>query len=150
MRQRFPRAIRYERRLSGEQENDRRVAACLLHMFANLAAIGISHVHLGRWRRSSRCSIDIADPLCANTFILLISRLRQATHPLTIAPSASYMRWKVTPPPISYQSRVHAVSASVREVSVESSRVMWSGLATFQEGVSAPDHAVVTATYWAV
>lgn len=56
----------------------------------------------------------------------------------------------VTPPRLTHMSQGYQVSTTVREVSAESSQVMWSGLSTFPEGTSTPDLAVASATHWAI
>ncbi|BFU96721.1 MAG: protein of unknown function [Nitrospira sp.] len=56
----------------------------------------------------------------------------------------------IAAPRSAYINRSYDVRVSVREVSVETSQIIWTGLATFPEAVPEPEQAVLNGTYWAI
>jgi hypothetical protein len=56
----------------------------------------------------------------------------------------------IGPPRIGYSTEGYQVSITVREVSVDTSQVIWSGSASFEERVTSSDQGVVSGTDWAI
>lgn len=56
----------------------------------------------------------------------------------------------IATPRSAYRNSGYDVTVSVSEVSVETSQIMWTGLAIYPKPVPEPEQAVLNGTYWAI